>query len=72
MQNNIPILLYERKMAPIKLKTSCDYHSAGRYKLTVCQKNSEVNKQEKQENHVTQRCADAVAMDVREIGSELD
>lgn len=31
-----------------------------------------MNKEEKQENRVTQRFADAVATDIRETGSELD
>jgi hypothetical protein len=35
-------------------------------------KKTEVNKQEKHENHVTQRFSDAVATDVKETGRELD
>jgi hypothetical protein len=37
----------------------------------MLKQNSEVNKQEKKD-HVTQRFTDAVATEVREIGSVLD
>jgi hypothetical protein len=38
----------------------------------MAKKNSVVNKQEKQENHVTQRFSDAEATDVGETGREMN